>query len=259
MATPEINLNGPGSVGRWVVGYHAIVETFQVAPQGVKQVCHLAEPHLPRSTLELLKHWRSRLPHASWRVVRESWFKNVSESHQGMAVWQTWWPELPTWSQWKAFSEAIVLAVEGIQDPQNLGAIIRSAWLLGAKALMLTQRRSCGLSASVHKVASGGCEHVPVWFVNQLHQSLMDFQNLGYQIIVAEAPSRGASRKVSGQWGPRVVVVLGSEHEGLSQKVKRLADEVWSITQTTPNASLNVSVAAAIALWHYRQQYPLKG
>ncbi len=148
----------------------------------------------------------------------------------------------------KAFGDSsLLLALDGLTDPQNLGAIIRSAEALGAQGLILPQRRSAGLTGSVAKVAAGALEHLPVARVVNLNRSLEKLKEEGYTIVglAEEGPSTLSELKFLGP----LVVVVGSEDKGISLITRRLCDHLVRIPLKGVTTSLNASVATSIFLY----------
>ncbi len=148
----------------------------------------------------------------------------------------------------KAFGDSsLLLALDGLTDPQNLGAIIRSAEALGAQGLVLPQRRSAGLTGSVAKVAAGALEHLPVARVVNLNRSLEKLKEEGYTVIglAEEGPSTLSEIKFEGP----LVVVVGAEDKGISLITRRLCDQLVRIPLKGVTTSLNASVATSIFLY----------
>ncbi len=148
----------------------------------------------------------------------------------------------------KAFGDSsLLLALDGLTDPQNLGAIIRSAEALGAQGLILPQRRSAGLTGSVAKVAAGALEHLPVARVVNLNRSLEKMKDEGYTVVglAEEGPSTLSEIKFQGP----LVVVVGSEDKGISLITRRLCDQLVRIPLKGVTTSLNASVATSIFLY----------
>ena len=148
----------------------------------------------------------------------------------------------------KAFGDSsLLLALDGLTDPQNLGAIIRSAEALGAQGLILPQRRSAGLTGSVAKVAAGALEHLPVARVVNLNRSLEKLKDEGYTVVglAEEGDSTLSEIKFQG----RLVVVVGSEDKGISLITRRLCDQLVRIPLKGVTTSLNASVATSIFLY----------
>ena len=148
----------------------------------------------------------------------------------------------------KPFGDSsLLLALDGLTDPQNLGGIIRSAEALGAQGLIIPQRRSAGLTGSVAKVAAGALEHLPVARVVNLNRSLEKLKNEGYTIVglAEEGPLTLSEIKFQGP----LVVVVGSEDKGISLITRRLCDQLVRIPLKGLTTSLNASVATSIFLY----------
>jgi 23S rRNA (guanosine2251-2'-O)-methyltransferase len=148
----------------------------------------------------------------------------------------------------KAFGDSsLLLALDGLTDPQNLGAIIRSAEALGAQGLILPQRRSAGLTGSVAKVAAGALEHLPVARVVNLNRSLEKLKDEGYAVVGLAEEGTSTLSEIKFQ-GP-LVVVVGSEDKGISLITRRLCDQLVRIPLKGVTTSLNASVATSIFLY----------
>jgi 23S rRNA (guanosine2251-2'-O)-methyltransferase len=147
----------------------------------------------------------------------------------------------------------VIIVAEGLNDPHNLGAIIRSAEAMGAQGLVIPQRRSVSITATVIKVAAGALETFPVARVVNLSRSLETLKAEGFWIYgtVADAAQTLQSVNFSGP----IVLVVGSEGEGLSRLVEQNCDLRVQIPLQGKTPSLNVSVATGMALYEiYRQR-----
>lgn len=147
-----------------------------------------------------------------------------------------------------ALGEApLLIAVDGLTDPQNLGAIVRSAEALGAHGLVLPQRRSAGLTGSVAKVAAGALEHLPVARVVNLNRALESLKDRGYRVVgLAE---EGSIPLMDADLDGPLVVVTGSEGNGLSMLTRRHCDQLIRIPLRGVTPNLNAAVATALLLY----------
>jgi 23S rRNA (guanosine2251-2'-O)-methyltransferase len=157
--------------------------------------------------------------------------------------------------QAKTASDAPVIVVaEGITDPQNLGAIIRTAEAIGAHGLVIPQRRASGITSIVIKVAAGALENFSVARVINLSRALEDLKSAGFWIYGTAADGNTPLHTMTFN-GP-IVLVVGSEGEGLSMLTQRSCDGLVSIPLLGKTPSLNASVAAGMALYEiYRQRW----
>ena len=152
---------------------------------------------------------------------------------------------------------ALLMAVDGLTDPQNLGAIVRSAEALGAHGLVLPQRRSAGLTGSVAKVAAGALEHLPVARVVNLNRALDTLKQEGYRVVGLAAEGT-VSLEEADLAGP-LVIVTGSEGDGLSMLTRRNCDQLVRIPLRGATPSLNASVATALLLYEVARRGWMKG
>jgi len=151
----------------------------------------------------------------------------------------------------------LLMAVDGLTDPHNLGAIVRSAEALGAHGLVLPQRRSAGLTGSVAKVAAGALEHLPVARVVNLNRALDSLKQEGYR-VVGLAGEGTVSLEEADLDGP-LVIVTGSEGDGLSMLTRRNCDQLVRIPLRGATPSLNASVATALLLYEVARRGWMKG
>ena len=151
----------------------------------------------------------------------------------------------------------LLLAVDGLTDPQNLGAIVRSAEALGAHGMVLPQRRNAGLTGSVAKVAAGALEHLPIARVVNLNRSLDTLKQEGYRVI-GLAGEGTVSLEEADLEGP-LVIVTGSEGDGLSLLTRRHCDQLVRIPLRGTTPSLNASVATALLLYEVARRSWMKG
>ena len=158
----------------------------------------------------------------------------------------------------RATGEApLLIAVDGLTDPQNLGAIVRSAEALGAHGLVLPQRRNAGLTGSVAKVAAGALEHLPVARVVNLNRSLEALRDEGYRVV--GLASEGSVTLEEAELDGPLVVVTGSEGDGLSLLTRRHCDQLVRIPLRGTTPSLNASVATALLLYEIARRGWMQG
>lgn len=146
----------------------------------------------------------------------------------------------------------LLLVLDGVTDPHNLGACLRVADGAGAHAVIAPKDRSCGLNATVAKVACGAAETVPFFMVTNLARTL---QTLKQRDIWVVGTSDDASCRVfQYDWRTAVAIVLGSEGKGMRPLVRRTCDALVSIPMRGAVESLNVSVASAVCLYEAVRQ-----
>jgi 23S rRNA (guanosine2251-2'-O)-methyltransferase len=190
------------------------------------------------------------------RVDMHSLRKELGDvAHQGVAAEIT---SLPPWSEdelLEALQSAptpLLLALDGVQDPHNLGACLRTADACGALAVIVPRDRAAQLTPAVRKVAAGAAETTPVVAVTNLVRGLKLLKEAGLWIVGADAAAAKPARQV-GLTGP-VVLVLGAEGSGLRHLTRQNCDFLVSLPQRGAVESLNVSVAAAMLLYEALRQ-----
>jgi len=149
----------------------------------------------------------------------------------------------------------LLLALDGVQDPHNLGACLRTADACGALAVIIPKDRAAQLNATVRKVAAGAAETTPLVTVTNLARCLRDLKSQGLWVIGAEAAAEKAAHQVD-LAGP-VVLVMGAEGSGLRHNTREHCDFLVRLPAQGAVESLNVSVAAGMLLYEaVRQRIP---
>lgn len=151
-----------------------------------------------------------------------------------------------------AGAELLVL-LDGVEDPHNLGAIIRTAHAAGASAILIPDRRAAGLTDVVAKAAAGALEHLPVVRVGNVSQTLEMLKKRRFWIYGLD--ERGPQLYNETDYARPTVIVLGGEGQGLHQLVKKHCDLLVRIPMAGAISSLNVSVAAGIVLFEWRRRH----
>ncbi len=175
--------------------------------------------------------------------------------HQGVAAEVNVlepWNEEQLLAALAAASAPLLLALDGVQDPHNLGACLRSADACGALAVIIPRDRAAPLNATARKAAAGAAESTPVAVVTNLARTLRLLKEAGLWVVGAEAEGGQLAREVD-LTGPRVLV-LGAEGSGLRQLTRRHCDWLVRLPSLGSVESLNVSVAAGMLLYEALRQ-----
>lgn len=240
----------PSSFARTSIGIHAVHEALKTHPGWAKELWlkeGFESLSQGKEIVEMAKKARILL-----RSVPAKRLDELGSGHQGVALHLSHSPELN--ERVLEAEPCVCLALDQVSDPHNLGAVLRSAWLLKAQALFTPQDRSASLTPTVAKVAQGGVEHVPVVPVSPLDQELKRLKDKGFWVFGLSHKATGSLFKL--ELPQKVVWVLGAEGSGLRKPVERACDELISIPQASEGASFNVSVAAGLALAEsYRQLF----
>lgn len=244
----------PKSKGRFVAGIHAVTEVLKVRAHDIHKVYfklgwesspELSELH------ESCEHYDLEI-----EVRKESFFNSICATHQGVVVDVTSKPELD-WSliEDKDSSGKLVVILDEVEDPHNLGAILRTAWLMGALAVFVTDKRSTHLNASVSKVACGGAEYVPVVVEKSYQVLLKDLKEAGFWVYGLAGESDAGLWDI--EFPENVALVVGAEAKGIRSSTRSFCDQLLSIDQKADGASYNASVAAAISIAEVRRQWKI--
>jgi len=147
---------------------------------------------------------------------------------------------------------ALLVALDNISDPRNLGAIVRSVAAFGGHGVMIPQRRSASVTAVAWRTSAGAAARVPVARATNLTRALKDWADRGLRVIGLDAGGDTALDDLDGT--DPLVLVVGSEGKGLSRLVRQTCDEVVSIPMAGQTESLNASVAAGVVLAEIARQ-----
>jgi 23S rRNA (guanosine2251-2'-O)-methyltransferase len=239
---------------RQVAGTHAIIELINVHPKTVEVVLLQSNWRSSsdlRELANLIQEKKIKVEEKS-----ESQLHEICRSHQGAVAFSSLNLEFnydsTTWNDF-----GLILALDGVEDTQNLGAILRTGWLMGVNGVLIPEDRAVGLTATVHKVACGGVEHVPIHRTNQFSVAFDRLKKSGFWVF---GLSHKAKKTIYDLKIPeKVIWVLGAEDKGLRAPTEKACDELVSIPQLNPHASYNVSVTAALALGETKRQWIKKG
>lgn len=236
---------------RQVVGIHSSKEAMKVRPHAIREV--ILRTGFERSAELKVFHDFAKKRKIQFQQKNESFLDKICHHNQGVCLTLNESPEFP-WQEIDADKDApmTLMALDEIADPHNLGAILRTSWLMGLKGLIITGKRSAGLTPTATKVASGGAEHVGIEVATNLHSDLSALKDKGFWIFGLA----GEGTKTLQQFDlpARVVWVIGSEESGLRVPIRKICDELVSIPQVSAEASYNASVAAALALYETGRQ-----
>jgi 23S rRNA (guanosine2251-2'-O)-methyltransferase len=149
-------------------------------------------------------------------------------------------------------SQALLVLLDGIEDPHNLGAIVRTALAAGATGVVIPERRAAGLSDTVERASAGALAHLPVARVKNLVRAMEEMKQAGYWLVGLDERAEKSYTEVDLKGS--VGIVLGGEGEGLHELTRKRCDFVVSIPTSGPVRSLNVSVAAGVILFEAVRQ-----
>ena len=235
----------------WIWGKHSVFEAL-ISERSINRVWCTTEIFSSEKFYILLKNLKSKgvlVEEVSWSRLSQLTF---GASHQGvvlqLASSKTISLEKLIDISKKSSAYPIILALDGITDPHNVGAIIRSAEAFDCKGIIIPQRRSAGLTGTVAKVAAGALEHLPVSRVVNLNRALEELKNNGFLVIGLSGDGQLSISKFHEK--TPLVVIVGAEDKGISLLTQKKCDFLIKIPLKGKTSSLNASVAAAISLFH---------
>ena len=238
-------------------GFHAVGVRIKTAPQSVFEVFFDASRRDAR-----MRQFMQRTKEAGVRLIESDGLRLAkmcgSHGHQGVVA------RVDALTQVKSLDELLeqleatsaepplLLVLDGVTDPHNLGACLRVADGAGAHAVIAPKDHAAGINATVAKVASGAAETMPYFMVTNLARTLGELKERNIWCIGAagDAPKTIYQVKLSGP----VALVLGAEGEGLRQLTRKHCDELVSIPMRGAVESLNVSVASGVCLYEALRQ-----
>ena len=235
----------------WIWGKHSVFEAL-ISERAINRIWCTSEIFSSEKFYILLKDLKLKgvlIEEVSWNRLSQLTF---GASHQGVALQLACsktisLERLIDISKNKS-SNPIIFALDGITDPHNVGAIIRSAEAFGCKGIIIPQRRSAGLTGTVAKVAAGALEHLPVSRVVNLNRSLEVLKKNGFLVIGLSGNGKLPISRFNEKYP--LVVIVGAEDKGISLLTQKKCDFLLKIPLKGKTSSLNASVAAAISLFH---------
>ncbi len=147
----------------------------------------------------------------------------------------------------------LVVALDSVTDPRNLGAIVRSAAAFGAVGVLIPERRSAGMTAAAWKTSAGAAARLPIARATNLNRSLRAFADAGFALVGLDGEAEAQISELP-QAGEPLVLVVGSEGDGLSRLVREACDVLAAIPISSSVESLNAGVATGIALYELARQ-----
>ena len=230
-------------------GKHSVLSVLE-RERPINRIWCTSEIRSSEKFFQVLKDVKSKgvlIEEVPWSRISQITFGAV---HQGIAL-QISYSETVNLKDLISISKEkesmpIILCLDGITDPHNVGAIIRSAEAFGCKGIIIPQRRSAGITGTVAKVAAGALEHISVCRVINLNRSLQVLKEEGFTVIGLMESGQMNLSKFSVE--TPLVIVVGSENKGLSLLTQKNCDYLIKILLKGKTSSLNASVAAAITL-----------
>jgi len=228
----------------WIYGVHSVAALIQARPAEVSEVVLSFPDKGPRPAIaEKAEKLGIPVRKESSRAIGELC---GSHAHQGAAA-RAPMPDYADLDEVAELGPGFLVALDSITDPHNLGAIMRTAEVLGASGVIMQKDRSAGLTPAVHKVSAGAVEWLPACRVTNMARTLKQLKDKGFWIYGAD-PAADESVE-NARPSHKSVLVIGSEGGGIRPVVKKQIDFGLRIPIKGHTESLNASVASAIILY----------
>ena len=251
----------PGSGPEWVAGRNPVLEAMEAEiPIKAGYVAEGAERDERLRTILKLAAARGT---ALLEVTRAELDRLTGGAvHQGIALQLPAYDYLHPADLLAAAQDSdtapLIVALDAITDPRNLGAIVRSAAAFGAHGVLIPERRSAGMTAAAWKTSAGAAARIPIARATNLNRALRSYVDAGLALVGLDAAGETTVGDLPTADGP-LVLVIGSEGAGLSRLVREACDTLVSIPITADVESLNAGVAAGIALYEIAKRRTLPG
>ncbi|MCH9613832.1 MAG: 23S rRNA (guanosine-2'-O-)-methyltransferase RlmB [Chlamydiia bacterium] len=218
-----------GMKSQWVIGKNSINEVIKASPERILEILTSGDVagYQGFKVRKVSKHLLSQMVN--------------SDSHQGLVARVQAKENLPLSEAY--FKNSLVM-IDGIEDPHNMGAILRAVEVFGVEGLIYSKNRGCGITPTVTKSSVGASELVDIFQVSNLATTLQKLQKEGFEVIVADMDGEDGF-----EWPEKWVLVMGAEGRGVQPLIKKKADRIASIPMMGRIDSLNVSQAAAVLLY----------
>lgn len=243
-----------GEAGLWLFGFHAVEAALRNPERRIDRLLATPEAGERLRATDIAKDRLSHLEPADRSAIDA--VVGTERVHQGLALKAQPLPALDIQDALQnvpADAPALIVALDHVTDPHNVGAILRSASAFGAVALITTKHNAPEETGVLAKSASGALENVPIVRVTNLGRSIEECQKLGFWVVGLDAD--GDSNIDQLETPTRCVMVLGAEGEGLRPGVRKACDFISRLPMSGPMESLNVSNAAAVSLYEWQRQH----
>jgi len=239
------------STVEWVYGRNPVVEALRAGVPAA--ALHVAEgterdARLREALLLAVQHGVSVLEVPRAELDRVT----AGGAHQGVAVqippYEYAHPDDLLSRAYDAGEVPLVVALDGVTDPRNLGAITRSAAAFGAHGVLVPERRAASMSASAWKTSAGAAARIPVARATNLNRALKSYKDAGLLVVGLDMGGEVELPELEAATEP-IVLVVGSEGKGLARLVRENCDIIVSIPMTSATESLNAGIATGVALY----------
>ena len=246
------------SESNWVSGINAVLELLKQNPQSARRV--VLKRNRKDNRLNTVRNLAKASEIELVELDANELHRVYSQVHQGVAVelaeaerslGEGGWEEFLAQLEW-IDAPPLLLVLDGITDPHNLGACLRSADAAGVSAVIIPKDKAVGINATVRRVASGAAETVELFVVSNLSRALTQLKEHGVWLVGTD--DNAGSGLYEQDLRGAVALVMGSEGRGLRRLIKEKCDFLISIPMAGAISSLNVSVATGVVLFEAVRQ-----
>ena len=238
-----------------VYGRHPVLELLRTRPSEIRRL-HVLEGKPKGPLLEIVETAAEHNIKVIWTTKRELGSLSGAGVHQGVVAFVNpfAYSDLETvLKRGRAHDRhPLILALDSIQDPHNLGALVRSALALGADGVLIPKDRACEVTAVATKSSAGAVAHLPIVRVTNLKRTLAELQNEGFWLVGTVAD--GGQPLQSLDFLQPIVLIIGSEGKGIRQKLAEACDFRARIPMVGDIGSLNAASAGSICLYEILRQ-----
>jgi len=235
------------TVGELIYGIHPVVELLKAKKRKLITIYTTKPTPKGWSDIEkLMPHYPVPIQY----VTRDILTRMVnSADHQGVVAWAQIFPFRKKF--FEAGKQKFLVLLDGIQDPRNLGAILRSAYCAGADGAIITQKHSAPLSATAIKASAGLAERMEIFVAPSIEAAAQELTKAGYKLYLAAFGGKNAAQC---SYDMPLCLVIGSEGQGISKNIYQYGTQI-TLPQRTSDISYNASVAAGILLFLIATQH----
>ena len=246
------------SESNWVSGINAVLELLKQNPQSARRV--LLKRSREDNRLNAVRNLAKANEIELVELDAKELYRVYSHVHQGVAVELAQAERSPSQIGWEEFlaqlegldEPPLLLVLDGITDPHNLGACLRSADAAGVNAVIIPKDRAVGVNATVRRVAAGAADTVELFVVSNLSRALTQLKEQGVWLVGTD--DKAGSGLYEQDLRGAVALVMGSEGRGLRRLTKEKCDFLINIPMAGAISSLNVSVATGVLLFEAVRQ-----
>ncbi|WP_374723482.1 23S rRNA (guanosine(2251)-2'-O)-methyltransferase RlmB [Calidifontibacillus erzurumensis] len=244
-------------VSEWIIGKNPVLEALK-AGRDINKIW-IAEGSQKGQVQQILNLAKQRGVIVQY-VPKQKIDQTVSGNHQGVAASVAAYHYAEVDDLFKAAAskkeDPFFLILDEIEDPHNLGSILRTADAAGVHGVIIPKRRAVGLTAAVAKASTGAIEHVPVARVTNLARTIEELKENGVWIVGTDAKGTQDYRQLDGKMP--LAIVIGSEGKGISRLIREKCDFLVRLPMVGKVTSLNASVAASLLMYEvYRKRHPI--